>query len=73
MWVRSQKGKVLVNAVSFEVLDKSLFATCAAGSEVAEFMIGEFATQQDAFAVLDEIQRCIERGSQGVYQVPKQW
>lgn len=55
MWIRSQDGKILVDAK--EIFIEEVYGTmifCSTDSE--EYLLGQYSTHEKALGVLDEIQ-----------------
>ncbi len=55
MWIRSQDGKILVDAK--EIFIEGVYGTmifCSTDSE--EYLLGQYSTHEKALGVLDEIQ-----------------
>lgn len=83
MWIRSQKGDLLINAILFNIgYAPNLNVGIYANEDLHHFSgngirIAEYKTEERAIEILDEIQEYIESeldnpGNYYVYKMPKE-
>jgi len=71
MWIRSRDKKLLVSpqAVYVDVLDNGQVTLVCNDDENSLFVLGNYASEEEAISELDCVARWINRGARGVYEV----
>ena len=71
MWIRSKDINLLVSprAVYIDVLDDGQVTLVCDDDESSLFVLGRYASEEEAINELDCVARWIDRGARGVYEV----
>lgn len=73
MWIRSQNGRQLVKVNWLEMLQNSVGWAIFGGYDresILHFRLGDYATEEKAYSVLNQVERNINMNYNKVFEMP---